>query len=58
MDHRILIDGEWAGAEDGGAFENPNPANPDDVIGNVPMSTVEDARPAAIQAYVQSRTDA
>ncbi len=50
---RNLIDGEWKQASTGETFEDINPANTKEVIGNFPRSSREDAR-AAIDAADKS----
>jgi alpha-ketoglutaric semialdehyde dehydrogenase len=47
--YKNYINGEWAPAKSGGTFENRNPANSDDLIGNFAASGSEDVD-AAISA--------
>jgi aldehyde dehydrogenase (NAD+) len=44
------IDGEWRSAENGATVESRNPASPDEVVGEVPESSVEDAETAIAAA--------
>jgi len=47
--YKNLIDGEWVASSSKRTFTNVNPANSDDVVGEFPESTVEDAD-RAVQA--------
>ncbi len=52
--YQNYINGEWVAAKSGGTFENRNPANTDDLIGNFAASGAEDvdaAVAAAAEAY-------
>ena len=47
--YKNYINGEWVAARSGGTFENRNPSNTDDLIGNFAASGAEDVA-AAVEA--------
>ena len=51
MNYQNYIDGEWVGSADGRTFEQRNPANLEQVTGEWPKSTREDARRAIEAAH-------
>ncbi|MEC7098952.1 MAG: aldehyde dehydrogenase family protein, partial [Candidatus Thermoplasmatota archaeon] len=46
-----IINGQLTEASDGGRFESRNPANKDDLLGNVPRSTKDDVHAALDAAH-------
>lgn len=54
--HLNFVAGKWVGAAGGGTFDRRNPADPDDLIGEFPASTGEDAV-AAIEALETGRQE-
>jgi 2,5-dioxopentanoate dehydrogenase len=48
--YKNLIDGRWADSSNGATFENRNPANTAEVLGNFPAATREDTRRAIAAA--------
>src|SRR5579864_307114 len=47
--YKNLIAGEWVDSRSGQAFEDKNPANPNDVVGVFPRSNQDDVK-AAVEA--------
>lgn len=52
---RNYIGGEWVPSTSGRTFQSINPANTDDVVGNVPLSTAEDVAKAVEAAKKAQR---
>jgi alpha-ketoglutaric semialdehyde dehydrogenase len=48
--YKNLINGQWVESVSGQTFENRSPANPDDVIGLFPQSSVDDVQQAVAAA--------
>jgi alpha-ketoglutaric semialdehyde dehydrogenase len=53
--YKNFINGEWVASKSGKTFENRNPANTDEIIGEFPASTSEDVE-AAVQAAKHAYT--
>jgi alpha-ketoglutaric semialdehyde dehydrogenase len=53
--YKNFISGEWVASKSGKTFENRNPANTDEIIGEFPASTSEDVE-AAVQAAKHAYT--